>query len=128
MKRESFYHLHDILEPRLRELFFPKGGGTRDVESNRYLIDTKTRLSIAIRFFAGADPQDIMQVHDVSLMSVYYSVWCVIDAINTTECLAYDFPSHNEQQKIAKGFEGMSGAGFDNVIGAIDGLVICTLS
>ena len=83
------------------------------------------RLSIAL--FAGADPLDIMQIHDVGLISVFYSVWGVIDAINQTEVLAYKFPDHDRQKEIVQGFRRKSGAGFDNVLGAIDGLVICTI-
>ena len=75
MKRKSFNKLHKILEPRLNEIFFPRGGGTRRKNRSRYHIDTKTRLSIALRFFAGADPYDVMLVHDVGLSTVYYSVW-----------------------------------------------------
>ena len=82
---------------------------------------------MALRFFAGADPLDLMQMHDVGLISVYYSVFGVIDAINQMEGLAYKFPDHNRQKEIARGFRRKSGAGFDNVVGAIDGLVICTI-
>jgi len=39
MKRESFYRLHDLLKPRMFEKIFPKSGGTRDIDSNRYLFD-----------------------------------------------------------------------------------------
>lgn len=127
MNRVSFYKLHEILEPKLKEIFFPKGRGKRTLGKSKYLIDTKTRLSIAIRFFAGACPYDIMQIHDVGLISVFYSVWGVIDAINQTKELSYSFPSHDEQRAFAEGFRRRSGAGFDTIIGAIDGLVICTL-
>jgi hypothetical protein len=68
-----------------------------------------------------------MQVHGVTLTSVYASVWGVVDAINSTSVLGYPFPSHERQSEIAKGFCRMSRAGFDKVIGALDGLVICTL-
>ena len=30
MSRDSFYVLHDILEPSLQKQFFPSDGGTRD--------------------------------------------------------------------------------------------------
>ena len=60
-----------------------------------------------------------MQIHDVSLVSVYYSVWGVIDAINTTEDLAYHFPNHERQREIAEGFRRKSGVGFDKIIGDV---------
>lgn len=127
MSRESFDKLHSILEPKLDEIFFPRGGGKRKPGKSSYLIDTKTRLSIALRFFAGACPYDLMQIHDVGHCSVYFSVWCVIDAINQTDELKYSFPTHDEQDEIAAGFKLKSGASFGNVIGAIDGIVIATL-
>ena len=40
------------------------------------------RLSLAIRFFAGADPYDLMITHGVSYISVFYAVWGVVDVIN----------------------------------------------
>ena len=127
MKRASFYRLHAILQPRLGAIFFPGGGGDRGTNSE-YNINTKLRLSMAIRYFAaGGCPLDIMQVHGVTLTSVYASVWGVVDAINSTSVLGYPFPSHERQSEIAKGFCRMSRAGFDKVIGALDGLVICTL-
>ncbi len=58
-----------------------------------------------------------MRVHGVSLTSVFCSVWGVIDAVNLTQRLAYSFPTHEEQEKIAKGFYAMSGAGFKCVAG-----------
>ena len=127
MRRCSFNKLHSILEPELNRTFFPKGGGTRKPGKSTYLIDTKTRLAIAIRYFSGGDPLDLMRIHNVGHVSVFRSVWGVIDAVNSTDALAYLFPFQAEQKKIAKAFESKSGAGFKNVIGAIDGILICTL-
>jgi hypothetical protein len=67
-----------------------------------------------------------MQVHRVSHVSVFVIVWGVVDAINATKYFNYSFPTHKQQIKIAAAFQAKSGAGFDNVVGAIDGLVICT--
>ena len=123
--RITFDTLHRILEPRLDEIFFPRGGNKRKGNKPHYFIDTKTRLSIALRYFAGASVYDIMLVHDISMTSVYLAVWGVLDAINTTKELEYKFPNHEEQKNIARGFGLMSGVRFDKVIGAIDGLIIC---
>jgi hypothetical protein len=54
-------------------------------------------------------------------------VWGVADVINNTPELDFHFPSKEQQQEIAASFCAQSGAGFDNVVGAIDGLVICTI-
>ena len=82
------------------------------------------RLSIAIRFFAGGDPLDILQTHGVSLKSVYTSLWGVIDCVNKCEELQFHFPTLEEQPEIAQGFMKKCGAKFPNVIGAIDGILI----
>jgi hypothetical protein len=124
MSKESFYNLHNLLEEELKNHFFPKNGGTRSVDDNPYFIKTEIRLSIAIRFFAGACPYDLMLTHGVCYTSVFTSVWGVVDVINKNPQLKIRFPNKQEQLKIAKGFEEMSGAGFDRVIGAIDGILI----
>ncbi len=51
----------------------------------------------------------------------------MINVINNTPELGFYFSSREQQHEIAAGFCARSGAGFDNVVGAIDGLVICTL-
>ena len=79
---------------------------------------------MAIRFFAGGDLYDLMAIHGVGYISVFISVWGVVDVINNSPLLKIKFPTHDEQEVIARGFQAMSGAGFDNVIGAIDGVLI----
>ena len=54
------------------------------------------RLSIAIRFFVGGDPLDILQTHGVSLKSVYTSLWGVIDCVNKCDKLEFHFPTLEE--------------------------------
>ena len=122
MHKSSFNRLYTILQPQLD---FILGGGARGCNS-AYHISTKCRLSMALRYFAGGSPYDIMQVHGVCHVSVLESVWGVVDAINATTFFDYSFPSHEQQRKIAAGFQAKSGADFNNVVGAIDGLVICT--
>ena len=46
------------------------------------LLPPEMRLSIALRYFAGGDPYDIMLVHGVSHAEIYRSVWKVVDAVN----------------------------------------------
>ncbi len=69
---------------------------------------------------------DIMLVHGVSMQSIYDSVWGVVDVINNTPELDFHFPSKVQHQEITAVFCAWSGAGFNNVVGGIDGLVICT--
>ena len=44
--------------------------------------------------------------------------------MNSTKKLEFSFPSHLEQRKIASGFYEISGSMFNNVIGALDVLLI----
>ncbi len=88
MNKISFQQLYTTPQPELDAVFFPKGGGERGMNS-QYNIGTKLRLSMAIRFFSGGCPYDIMLVHGVSLTSVYASVWGVVDAINMKKELGY---------------------------------------
>ena len=53
-----------------------------------------------------------MRIHDVGMVSVYYSVWTVIDVINMETSFKREVPSHEKQKEIAEGFGAMSGAGF----------------
>jgi hypothetical protein len=122
--KESFYNLHDLLRVDLEKHFFPKNGGTRSIQENSYFIKTEIRLSLAIRYFAGACPYNLMLTHGVCYTSVFNSVWGAVDVINKKPELKIMFPDKQEQLKIAEGFESMSGAGFDTVIGAIDGILI----
>lgn len=84
MNRASFDRFHLILEPQLQKILFPGNEG-KQKQKSKYLTDTNTSLSIALRYFAGDNPKEIMQIHDADYASVYYSVWDVIDAINNTE-------------------------------------------
>lgn len=127
MDVSSFFKLHSLLEQDLIDHYFPYGGGKRDPKQCKYTISTDIRLSIAIRYFAGACPYDLMVSHGVSFTSVYTSVWGVVDAVNKCNKLKFEFPNHDEQRSIANGFQKMSGAGFNQVVGAIDGLLIWIL-
>ena len=72
MDKATFYKLHTILEPLLNNHFFPREGGNRDIYSNPYLIKTEIRLSIALRYFAGASPHDLVVTHGVSMTSIFF--------------------------------------------------------
>jgi hypothetical protein len=127
MSKSSFDHLYAIIQHRLDDEFLPRGVCACGLQSS-CIISTKIRLSIALGYFAGGSIYDIMLVHGVSFQSVYNSVWgVVVDVINNTPELDFHFPSKEQQREIAAGFCAWSGAGFDDVVGAIGGLVICTL-
>ena len=127
MDKQTFYRLHTILRPSLENHFFPKEGGNRDIHFNPYLIKTEIRLSIALRYFAGASPYDLVVTHGVSMTSIFFSIWGVVDCVN--KCSHFDivFPDYKGQKDIASGFQKRSGANFATVIGAIDGILIWIL-
>jgi hypothetical protein len=74
MSKSSFENLYAIIQHRLEDEFLPRGGGARGLQGSSYIISTKIRMSIALRYFAGGAIYDIMLVHGVSLQSVCDSV------------------------------------------------------
>ena len=127
MDKKTFYHLHSILQPSLEKHFFPRDGGNRDMYLNPYLIKTEVRLSIALRYFAGASPYDLIVTHGVSMTSIFFSIWGVVDCVNNCSHFDIVFPDYQSQMDIAKGFQKQSGANFNSAIGAIDGIPIWIL-
>ena len=130
MSLDCFNYLHKTLEPALREEFEVgerARGGTPNGD-----ISTKLRLSAALRFFAGGSVYDIMLTHGMSKSSVYKSVYGVVNVVNHEPSLSFNengakFPSHDEQKVLAKGFLAKSGADFDKIVMAIDGMLIWTI-
>ena len=88
------------------------------------MIPSSTRLSCAIRYFAGGSVYDIAVAHGVSVCSVFISVWRVVDAVNSTPEFDIIFPNHREQEKISQRFKNKSKAGFDCVVGCINGMLL----
>ena len=78
-------------------------------------IHTSLHLSIAIRYFAGGSPYDLMSSHGVGHNDGYKSVWGTVDAVNQYQKLQISFPtSHTKQIEIAGAFAKKSDVGFDN--------------
>lgn len=130
MSLDCFNYLHKTLEPALREEF-EVGERARGGTPNGN-ISTKLRLSAALRFFAGGSVYDIMLTHGMSKSSVYKSVYGVVNVVNHEPSLSFNengakFPSHDEQKVLAKGFLAKSGADFDKIVMAIDGMLIWTI-
>jgi hypothetical protein len=117
---KSFWKLAQLLEPRLMKQI--------DRRTPNGTITHWIRLSIAFRYLAGGQPIDIALVHGVSHSIVFPCLWQVIDAINETKELDIVFPScHEQQQQMANDFKSKSTAGFDNCVGAVDGILIWIL-
>jgi hypothetical protein len=136
MSYDSFWRLHDLLEIQIEEAAALIHGYTRkETHSKNWsappipngIISTSVRLGIAIRYFAGGSPYDIMVKFGVSHTSIFESVWIVVEAINMLPAMKIEYPSDvEEQKKIAKGFRDVSKVKFDCCAGAIDGILIWT--
>jgi hypothetical protein len=88
-------------------------------------IPQNVRLACAIRYFAGGSPYDLATTFGIGVSEIYDSVWDVVDALNGHPQFSIKYPqSHEEQRKIALGFEEKSRAAFHCCAGAIDGILI----
>jgi hypothetical protein len=54
---------------------------------------------MALRYFAGGSPADIVVVHGVSPNKVFSAVWEVVDGVNSCKDLDLVFPEDHEEQK-----------------------------
>jgi hypothetical protein len=136
MSYDSFWRLHNLLELKIEEAAAIVQGYTRkDTHGENWsappipngIISTSVRLGIAIRYFAGGSPYDIMVKFGVSHTSVFDSVWIIVEAVNALPVMKIEYPSDVEvQRQIAKGFRDVSKVKFDCCAGAIDGILIWT--
>ena len=140
MTYESFLKLHEKVAPKIIEAFqqqrrYHRKGGRKGSKGGYYklppihngAISTSVRLALALRYFAGGSPYDLMAKYGVSHTSVFDSVWIVVEAIKNVSDFDIEYPSsHDEQRRIAKEFKQKSQAEFDNCAGAIDGILIWT--
>ena len=121
MTPHSFLKLYKLIQPYMGHRKRKRGKDINDT------VPGDIKLSIAIRYFAGGDPYDIMIAHGVCHSTVYNSINTVIDAINQCPELKIEYPrSHFIQRSIAAGFKNKSDVAFDNCAGAIDGMLIWT--
>jgi hypothetical protein len=121
MESDSFWKLCRLLRP-----FVVKASSKKFRSGAKNgLIPTPTKISVALRYFAGGSPYDISVVHGISHTDVFRCVWTVVDAVNACPEFAFGYPSdHSEQQKIADGFAAVSRGIFNCCAGAIDGILV----
>ena len=50
-------------------------------------MNSLQRMPVALRYFAGASPSDLMTSHGVGYNAVYDSVWDIVDTINLCDKL-----------------------------------------
>ena len=120
MDVENFYRLHRMIKDQLTQMFFNQ---RRDTSSG-YFIPTAIRLSIALRFFAGGSIIYLIITLNVFISSVYGSVWAVVDCVNYCNLLSFSFPSLEDQHHICEGYKNRSFIKLQNIIGAIDGILV----
>ena len=56
-------------------------------------------LSIAIRYFAGASPYNLMMSHSIGMTDVCKSIRFIFDAVNRHPAFRKVFPTYHQQQK-----------------------------
>jgi hypothetical protein len=118
MGQDKFDELAKLLEPFIRS--------KRRVGPNG-IIPFDLELSIALRYFAGGSPLDFIASHGISHSSIWNIIWRIVNAINKCNELQIRFPTdHSIQRQISAAFKEKSAVGFDNCVGCIDGLLICT--
>ena len=132
MTLQAFLELHDIIAPAFLAKLWTSSSDSDPTGPNGGFICTKLRLSAAIRFFAGAEVWDLMSSHGIGRSTIYDSIWKVVDSVNESTDLSFNennspFPTMSEQEEIAAGFGEKSQAGFTNVVGAIDGMLVWTV-
>ena len=62
-------------------------------------ISTSVLLGIALQYFAGGSPYDIMVKLGVSHSSIFDCVWIVVEAINSVSAMKIEYLSDVEEQK-----------------------------
>ena len=133
MTPEAFLDLHSILEADLVAKFSkPNKDDSADRSAPNGIVSTKLRLSCTIRYFAGGEVLDLILSHGMGRTTIYDTVWKVVDVVNESPALSFneggaEFPTGREQEEIARGFLGKSTAGFTNVVGAVDGMLVWTI-
>ena len=104
MPEAKFFELHRIIYKEMKYNISPPSNSKKKGNKNgarNGLIPSLTRLSCAIRYFAGGSAYDIAIAHGVLVRQVYTSVWRVVDAVNNTSSLDIVFPDYDEQERIS---------------------------
>ena len=89
-------------------------------------VDSRSRLSMTLKFLAGSKMQDITRCHGVSRPTALQSIRSTLTAILKEFPLdPFPFDDVDKLQEIADGFKKKSSGGlFTNVVGALDGYLL----
>ena len=127
MQEQSFWILLNKIAPQLKSKNYPPLCSSKRHRNGARngVIDSAAKLSIAIRYFAGGCPADIAVMHGISQSFVLPCVWEVVDAVNVCPEMKIDFPQdHAAQKRIAREFQLLNTAEFDNCVGCIGSMLV----
>ena len=124
LNRQAF---NDLLQKIT--LIMPEKDEKKAISSSGSVIKNKVKLAITLRWLAGASYLDLSFGFAVSRSTIFNNdrgiLWPTIRAIN--EAVRLTYPTDIEEiQRISEEFADKTHGIFDNIAGAIDGLVIKT--
>ena len=93
MDKKAFWKLHKSVYKEMGYNIKPSPTSKKKHKNGARigLIPSPTRLSCAIRYFAGGAPYDIALSHGISVREIYISFWRTVDAVNKTTTFGITF-------------------------------------
>jgi len=81
---------------------------------------------MALRYLGGGSYTGICAVFGVARATMYNCLWEVVDAVNTTPAIDFNFEPGDPtwRQRTAHGFQRRRRSPFDNSSGATDGIAV----
>jgi len=89
-------------------------------------VEAEARVSMSLRYFAGASYLDVCSIHGVSKTTFYDCLWDFVDAMLLAPELQMRMPLWNAawRRETALGFQARGDNPLINIIGALDGIAI----
>ena len=117
---DSFNTLLRILEPGLRVANEAQAMKSRSGKA----IELSTRLAVALRYFAGGCPLDLICIYKISKTQVFRCIWLVVDAVNTyLKNMHFPIDDADALAELELGFRAATRGDFwRGQVGAIDGV------
>ena len=88
------------------------------------MIPSDVRLSLTISIFTGESTCDLILTLGLSYTTDFLSNWSFVDCVKYSNKLSFKFPNYQEQKTIANEFDKKSCAGFNNIKGSLDRILI----
>ena len=128
MSRETFAKFCEIVRPSVpaRDMGqFRRCTGHEEGKENVEPPSLEVELAFTIRWLAGGQITDLMLVYNVPRVSMYESIWKMIDSINTA--MKVEFPTDTTSlRKLEAGFRRSDYPFWRGQVGAIDGVLFPT--